>query len=30
MSLVGYATETKLKNLLLVLAEGERDIEQSR
>ena len=30
MSMLGYATETKLKNLLIALANGEREIETSR
>lgn len=30
MSMLGYATESKLKNLLVALANGEREIEASR
>lgn len=30
MSVLGYASESKLKNLLVALADGERDIEASR
>lgn len=30
MSVLGYASENKLKNLLIALADGERDIEISR